>query len=77
MDVKAMSFDEDETERETTEIEEYDWRNYGDYGQTSSPDLDTKDVIAIFIAALQTIFLPLVILAASLLIIGIAIGLIF
>ena len=72
-----MSFDEDEPEKETTEIEEYDWSNYGDYGKTSSPDLDGKDIVAIFIAALQTIFLPLVILAASLLIIGIAIGLIF
>lgn len=70
-----MAFDEDE--QETTENEEYDWRNYGDYDQTSSPDLDGKDIVAIFIAALQTIFLPLVILAASLLIIGIAIGLIF
>ena len=72
-----MSFDEDENEMEPTDTEEYDWSNYGDYDRTSSPDLDSKDVVAIFIAALQTIFLPLVILAVSMLIIGIAIGLIF
>jgi hypothetical protein len=72
-----MSFDEDEPVKDSTEIEEYDWRNYGDYDQASSPDLDGRDIVAIFIAALQTIFLPLVILAVSMLIIGIAIGLIF
>ncbi|MCJ7818078.1 MAG: hypothetical protein MUP60_04445, partial [Candidatus Thorarchaeota archaeon] len=62
---------------ESTESQEYDWRNYGDHDQSSSPDLDATDVLAIFIASLQTIFLPLVILAIVMLIFGIAIGLIF
>ena len=56
-----MSFEDDETRDETSEVEEYDWRDYGDHDQASSPDLEATDVVAIFIAALQTIFLPLVI----------------
>ncbi|MGY5857944.1 MAG: hypothetical protein RTU63_01145 [Candidatus Thorarchaeota archaeon] len=72
-----MSFEEDEFPEETTETEEYDWRDYGDHDQSTSQDLDAKDVVAIFIAALQTIFLPLVILAVAMVIIGVAIGIIF
>ena len=72
-----MSFEDDELHEESTENQEYDWREYGDHDQSSSQDLDAKDVIAIFIAALQTIFLPLVILGVAMLIIGVAIGLIF
>lgn len=72
-----MSIDDDDTYEEAPEIEEYDWRNYGDHDQSTSQNLEGKDVLAIFIASLQTIFLPLVILAVAMLIIGIAIGIIF
>ena len=72
-----MSFEDDETQEESPETQEYDWRDYGDHDQSTSPDIDAKDVVAIFIAALQTIFLPLVILGVVMLIIGIAIGIIF
>ena len=72
-----MSFEDDETQRDTTEIDEYDWRDYGDHDQSYSQSLEGKDILAIFIASLQTIFLPLVILAVAMVIIGIAIGIIF
>lgn len=70
-----MSFDDDEPQEEIEPAEEYDWRNYGD--QSASTDLDGTDIVAIFIASLQTIFLPIVILAVAMLAIGIVIGLIF
>ena len=54
----------------------YDWRDYGDHEQETQ-SLDGKDVMAIFIAALQTIFLPLVILTVAMLGIGLFIGLFF
>ena len=72
-----MSFEDDETQGDSAENQDYDWRNYGDHDRSSSPDLDAKDVLAIFIASLQTVFLPLIILAVAMLIIGVAIGLIF
>ncbi|TFH10699.1 MAG: hypothetical protein E4H14_02015 [Candidatus Thorarchaeota archaeon] len=72
-----MTFEDDETREESTETQEYDWRNYGDHDQSTSQNLDAKDVLALTIAALQTIFLPLVILGVFMLIIGIAIGLLF
>lgn len=72
-----MSIDEDDTNEETAQTEEYDWRNYGDHDQSYSEDLEAKDILAIFIASLQTIFLPLVILGGAMLIIGIIIGIIF
>ncbi len=55
---------------------EFDWSVYGDHEQQSIP-LEGKDIIAIFIAALQTIFLPLVLLGVTMLIIGIIIGILF
>jgi hypothetical protein len=73
-----MSIDDDDETYEIAPVdEEYDWRNYGDHDQSTSQDLDGTDIVAIFIASLQTIFLPLVILAVAMLIIGIAIGIIF
>ena len=72
-----MSFEDDEAREELTDSEEYDWRNYGDHDQSTTPDLDARDVLAIFVASLQTIFLPIVILAVALLMIGIAVGLFF
>ena len=74
--MKKTSFD-DETREETTEIEEYDWRDYGDHDQSYSQSLEGKDILAIFIASLQTIFLPLIILMVAMVVIGIAIGIIF
>jgi hypothetical protein len=63
-------------ERETKEQEEYersyDWSEYGDHEQAST-SLEGKDILALFIASIQTIFLPLVILAIFL----VALGLIF
>lgn len=65
-------------ERELKEQEEnersYDWSEYGDHEQASTP-LEGKDVLAIFIASIQTIFLPLVILAIFLLAMGLIFGL--
>jgi len=55
--------------------EDYKWHEYGDYDRQNQVDLEGKDVIAICIAALQTIFLPLFILIAFLVSISIIIGL--
>jgi hypothetical protein len=51
--------------------EEVDWSEYGDHQHSTHAPLDAKDYVAIFIAALQSIFLPLVILAVVLLSMGI------
>ena len=49
--------------------ESFDWSQYGDHEATHTP-LDGKDYIALFIASLQSIFLPLIILAVVLASIG-------
>lgn len=43
--------------------EEIDWSQYGEHDSTTTIPLDGKDYIALFIASLETIFLPLVILS--------------
>ncbi|MBN2229172.1 MAG: hypothetical protein JW779_06220 [Candidatus Thorarchaeota archaeon] len=71
-----MSFDDERIEDE--EIQQaVDWRHYGDHDQSTSPDLEGKDILAIFIASIQTIFLPLVILAIFMFVIGILFGTFF
>jgi hypothetical protein len=55
---------------------EVDWSEYGDHDQATT-SLQGKDVIAIFIASLQTIFLPIVLLGVFMLIIGLIFGLLF
>jgi hypothetical protein len=42
--------------------EDVDWSEYEDDTRDNDVHLDTVDYVALFIAALQTIFLPLVIL---------------
>lgn len=42
--------------------EDVDWSEYEDNTRDNEVHLDTVDYVALFIAALQTIFLPLVIL---------------
>jgi hypothetical protein len=55
---------------------DYDWREYGDH-ESRVEHLEGKDYLALFIASLQTIFLPLVILAVVLLAIGLFVGIFF
>jgi len=43
--------------------EEIDWSQYGEHDSTTTIPLDANDYIALFIASLETIFLPLVILS--------------
>ena len=59
------------------EDEKYKWSNYGDYDRREAIDLEGIDILAIAIAALQTIFLPLFILIAFLVILSTAIVMIF
>ncbi len=69
-----MSFDDDVDSREHEEkSNDFDWSVYGDHDQATT-SLEGKDIIALFIASLQTIFLPLVILAVFLIIIGLLAG---
>lgn len=46
--------------------EKFNWSEYGDQDRQNQIELEAKDVLAISIAALQTIFLPLFILVAFL-----------
>jgi hypothetical protein len=50
--------------------EDFDWSQYGDSESSTHTPLDRTDYVALFIASLQSIFLPLVILAAVLVSIG-------
>ena len=43
--------------------DDIDWSQYGEHEPTIATPLDAKDYVALFIASLETIFLPLVILA--------------
>lgn len=55
--------------------EEYNWSDYGDFERREQIDLESKDILAICIASLQTIFLPLLILTVFLIVIGMLAGL--
>ncbi|MFW9927198.1 MAG: hypothetical protein ACFFDM_10580 [Candidatus Thorarchaeota archaeon] len=57
--------------------EEYKWSEYGDFERRGQVDLEGKDILAICIASLQTVFLPLLILTVFLLVIGMLAGLFF
>ncbi|MHA2040614.1 MAG: hypothetical protein ACW975_02025 [Candidatus Thorarchaeota archaeon] len=50
--------------------ESYDWSQYGDHESGTHTPLDGTDYVALFIASLQSIFLPLVILVIVLLSLG-------
>jgi hypothetical protein len=77
LDGKKMQIDDDGEflNREKTE-DDIDWSIYGDHDQ-SATSLDGKDILSIFIASIQTIFLPLVLLGIFMLIIGLVIGFLF
>lgn len=53
--------------------EDYKWSNYGDFEHRSQTKLDGKDVLAICIASLQTIFLPFLILTAFLVVLSVVV----
>jgi len=57
--------------------EEIDWWKYGEPKEDEEIKLEKMDYLALFIASLQTIFLPFILLAIVLLAIGVAIGLIW
>ncbi|MGQ4911518.1 MAG: hypothetical protein ACP6KW_05055 [Candidatus Thorarchaeota archaeon] len=48
---------------------DYDWREYGLH-ESQAQSLEAKDYVALFIAAIQTVFLPLLILMLAMLGIG-------
>jgi hypothetical protein len=51
--------------------EEFDWSHYGEHeSESRHPPLDGTDYVALFIASLESIFLPLVLLAVVLAAIG-------
>ncbi|MGD9396483.1 MAG: hypothetical protein PVJ05_08660 [Candidatus Thorarchaeota archaeon] len=56
-----------EEERTYPEEEEIDWLEYAQAEEQAVRPLDGKDYVALFIASLQTIFLPLIILIIVLL----------
>ena len=54
--------------------EEIDWTKYGEPIEEEEVNLEKMDYLALFIASLQTIFLPFILFTIILLAIGIAIG---
>lgn len=52
--------------------EDYDWHEYGE--EKNQIELEGADIVAIFIASLQTIFLPLILLIIFLVVIGVLLG---
>jgi len=68
----VINNDDDHEEEET----EFDWSVYGDH-ERETQSLDGRDYVAIFLASLQTIFLPLVILVLVMLGIGLFFGIFF
>ena len=63
-----MSIDfEDHEEERTYPEEEIDWIEYAQAEEQAIRPLDGKDYVALFIASLQTIFLPLIVLIIVLL----------
>jgi len=57
--------------------EDYNWVEYGDHDNRNQIDLEGKDILALCIASLQTVFLPILILSAFLVVISLIIGFFF
>ncbi len=59
-----MSDYNEESSRERKEMDDPEWDEYQAYVEETqrSAKLDRKDYVALFIASLQTIFLPLIIM---------------
>jgi len=66
----STEFDDHEEELTPPEEEEIDWLQYAQAEEQAIRPLDGKDYVALFIASLQTIFLPLIILIIVLLAAG-------
>jgi hypothetical protein len=58
----STEFEDDEEAQYRPEEEEIDWMEYAQQEEQALRPLDGKDYIALFVASLQTIFLPLIIL---------------
>ncbi|MHA2397013.1 MAG: hypothetical protein ACXAC0_09940 [Candidatus Thorarchaeota archaeon] len=63
----STEFEDNEEEQFRPEEKEIDWLEYAQQEQQALRPLDGKDYIALFVASIQTIFLPLVILVIVLL----------
>lgn len=63
----STDFEDHEEERTYPEEEEIDWLEYAQAEELAVRPLDGKDYVALFIASLQTIFLPLIVLIIVLL----------
>jgi hypothetical protein len=59
-----MNIDSKDSEEEQTQPkeDEIDWLEYAQGEEQALQPLDGKDYVALFIASLQTIFLPLIVL---------------
>jgi hypothetical protein len=62
-----MSTDFEDSDENIQEEEEIDWLQYSQTEEQAIRPLDAKDYVALFVASIQTIFLPLVILVIVLL----------
>lgn len=58
----STDFEDNEEEQSEPEEEKIDWLQYAEGEEQALRPLDGKDYIALFIASIQTIFLPLIIL---------------
>ena len=58
----STDFEDNEDELLRPEDDKIDWKEYAQQEDQALRPLDGKDYIALFVASLQTIFLPLIIL---------------
>ena len=72
-----MSDYNEESSRERKEMDDPEWDEYRAYLEETqrSAKLDRKDYVALFIASLQTIFLPLIIMMAVFVAVALLLGL--
>lgn len=63
----STEFEDNEEEQLRPEDDEIDWLEYAQQEEQALRPLDGKDYIALFVASLQTVFLPLIILIIVLL----------
>ncbi len=72
-----MSDYNEESSRERKEMDDPEWDEYRAYLEETqrSAKLDRKDYVALFIASLQTIFLPLIIMMIVFVAVALLLGL--
>lgn len=70
MNTDFDNIDEDQYEEEEKEEKKVDWLKYAQEEEQALRPLDAKDYVALFVAAIQTVFVPLIILMVVMIVIN-------